>query len=1049
MQQLSKDFRLTPLPAAEKVWLLDMQWKNESNATGAGQAGGAAMPEYGGNQGSVSKAELTLSGSICVPDDAAGKLLLRFDSVGCYAEVLLNGQLTQTHVGSHTEWECPLDARAGDTVGIVLKLVSGENVFSPYQKAGILRGLCLAEVPSAHITQCIFRADAKDGADALRLEYALEGTRPSDMLTAALYAPDGGLQGEWTLHIDENLNGIADLAVPPKPAVMAWDAEHPVLYRLVLTLRRGDAVMETIEKQVGFTDIRMDDPRILWNGKPLKLRGVNYREPLPGEGRTLRTELQALKDAHVNYLRSMYYPYSEACLRLCDELGFYVEQCAPFQEVGQGIASTQNTPAEAEGYRSQCIEMLRDGVSHACVAIWSLGGDSSWGSNFRHCYRLVKEIDPKRPVNFYYAMTVPEEEPELDLWSVAFIDWRQPMDVHYDQMTIFHTQGADNEIGYAVGSAKSRKPVLHQAFAPPACYNRDEIQCDYGIHDFWGQGIGRFWSKMWATEGCLGGAVLAAADEDGTFSPRLQDFNWGILDAKGNPKPEYHHLRMAYAPVVLETCEREKKGLALCFRNRFCHTDFAALSCHWQADGERGSFRLSGAPGESASIQIPQPATTLCTEIVLTFATNGFTHRIVIPAVEETTQAKPGIDGGAYTMREDNKQVVLENKHYHFVFDKNRGQLSEALADGIPLLLDGPFLQATRLTLGEWKGTLEGSAIQETAAQITLLGAYGNVCRVRFTLDIANDGRVETRADILTLSKSMPHSVKAGVGVDPGGLNEWGIAWLAAPGSESLYWRRNALWSWYPEEHIGRAEGEAKRENRNDFTSMKHDVKFAVLRYTGAGVAVLGDENCLSVRVEEQNDPGFVLDDRDERITYTGLWHEMDDACGNFGGTETLSDAEGASAELPFTGSGVRVYGPKDFLYGNGEASVDGGKATPFCQYMEKIDLPGASRGYEKRYGQLLYEIHDLPEAPHHLRIVVKGESPSGAQGCYVSLDRIVIESNQAKAPVRLILNRDYNYARLVRGNYMRPRVAFATGDSVGASIGLHGTEANGDGRKE
>ncbi len=1049
MQRFQNDGCLTPLPVGGRSWPLTIPWSRDPVSGGAQQAdGGAVMPEYGGSQTLAADTTLRLSGTLTVPADAAGQLLLRFDCVGCFAGVWINHKPAAAHTGSHTAWECPLDANAGETVAITLLLAGGENVFSPYQTAGIHRGLRLVEVPQTRLSRCTVRAGLRDREAALRVTFALHGAQPQDTLEAALYAQGGGLQGRWAIGPDETAAGAATLAVPQEPPVAAWDAEHPALYRLTLTLRRGDTVLETVGQTIGFTEIRMENAQMLWNGRTLKLRGVNYREPFPGEGRDLPQELRTLKAANVNYLRSLYYPYSEACLRLCDELGFYVEQCAPFQEVGQGIKSTQNTPAEAEGYRSQCMEMLRDGLSHPCVAIWSLGGDSSWGSNFRHCYRLVKETDPDRPVNFYYPMTVPEEEPELDVWSVALIDWRQPMGVPYDQMTIFHTHGARNEIGYEVGYAFVRKPVLHQAFAPPACYNRDEYQRDAGIREFWGQGISRFWNRMWETDNCLGGAVLAAADESGAFSPRLKDFRWGILDEKGNPKPEYHHLRMAYAPVVLEACESGEGGLALRFQNRFCHTGFAELACRWQAGGDSGSFRLSGAPGERASAVIPGLHPKPGQEITLTFEAAGFAHRIVIPAPAQASPAEQGADGGPYTLRNDGVHTVAENRRYRFVFNNAQGRLAEAAADGAVLLTDGPLLQAARLSLGAWKGTLESASAGETGACVTLLGAYDAVCRVRFTLRLQNDGTVDTRAEILTLSKPMPRSVKAGVGIDPGGLNEWGIAWLAAPGCESLFWRRSAPVSWYPQEHIGRAEGVAARDNRDDFTSMKHNVLHAALRYPGAGIAVPGENGALSVRAEEQEDPAFVLDDRDERIRYTGLWRRMDDACGNYRGGETLSDGKDALAELNFTGSGVRVYGPMDFLYGYGEASVDGGEVTLFCQTLDPVDRPGASRGLEKRYGQLLYEAHHLPQGPHTLRIRVKGESPAGAQGCYVSLDRIVVESAEARPPVRLIVNRDYNYARLVRGNYMRPRVAFAAGDSVSASIRLYGAQASGEGRK-
>jgi len=724
----------------------------------------------------------------------------------------------------------------------------------------------------------------------------------------------------------------------------------------------------------------------------------------------------------------MYYPYTEELLSLCDEMGFYVEQCAPFQDVGQGIAHTQNAPTEAAGFLSQFAEMLRDGISHPSVAIWFLGGDASWGSNFRNCYRLAKEIDPRRPVNFFHPMTVPEEEPEMDIWSVSFVDWRQPMDEHYDQMVIFHTQGADNEIGYEVGGAPdSNKPVLHHIFAPPAVYNRDEYERDYGIREFWGQGIKRFWDKMWSTKGCLGGAILAATDEDGTFSPRLEKFNWGILDAQHNPKPEYHHVRMAYAPVVVESVI----GPEIKIRNRYCHTDLSELNCRWEAGEESGILKLSAEPGGLATFTIPAK------DNISLFIGE---HKIILntkPPLPK--QEKKVNNGGKYKIvNSSDRFIFMHNDLYSFAFYS--GLLYQASIKGKDMV-SGPYLQTTRLTLEEWNGIVENITITNDSAHVILVGAYGDVCRVKFDILIGNDGTISTTAYILSLNKPMPHSVKAGVGVDPGGLNEWGIAWQVGPGSESLYWHRNALWDWYPEDHIGRPVGEAKRGNLKDFTSMKHHINRARLSYKNMGIEIYNDDEDLSIRLEEDDELLNVFDDREEEIIYTGHWHKMDDYCGNFGGTESLSDEPGATATLNFTGTGVRVYGPKDFLYGEGEAILDGGEAVPFCQYMDKVDIPGASRGYEKRYNQLLFEAHDLADGPHTLCITVKGKAPAGAQGCYVSIDRIVVEKSGEDRPVRLVLNRDFNYCRLVRGNYMRPPVLFDVGSSISATIRLYADE--------
>lgn len=42
--------------------------------------------------------------------------------------------------------------------------------------------------------------------------------------------------------------------------------------------------------------------------------------------------------------------------------------------------------------------MLAANKNHACIVLWSLGNESGDGDNLLACRRLVKEVDPSRPV---------------------------------------------------------------------------------------------------------------------------------------------------------------------------------------------------------------------------------------------------------------------------------------------------------------------------------------------------------------------------------------------------------------------------------------------------------------------------------------------------------------------------------------------------------------------------------------------------------------------------------------------------------------------------
>ncbi|HHV12447.1 MAG TPA: hypothetical protein GXX75_19415 [Clostridiales bacterium] len=976
---------------------------------------------------------LIYRGKLTLPKEFQGcGIRLLMDSVGCEAQVSVDGKEIRRHYGSYTEWDCDItkEAEGKGMLSLTLTLKGGEGELSPYQAAGILRGIDIVALPKAYVSCLnVQTKENENGCMELTVQYSLENNgKLADGLEAVLKDPEGKVVlcksfGKEKL-FSSNSSGFSAEC----PEVMRWDSEHPNLYRLCLVLKSDGEVLEEVERMVGFRHLESRGGNIYWNHQPLKLRGICYREPLAAEqGRDVRKELELFRAANINYIRGLFYPFSRKFLELCDEMGFYVEETAAVSEVGQSIAATQNAPELRSRYLEQLQEMVMRDRSHVSILLWLLGSDSTWGDNFRQEYRRVKELDDIRLVNFHFPMTVPEEEPQLDVWSASYVSYRLDLNEHFDHMVIFHTHGRDNAIGYATGSAPDYEmPVLHDAFAHLPCYNRDEIRKDPGIHEFWGESIKRYWDKMWATDGCLGGAIMAGVDENGSFSEKLKDFNWGILDAYGQPKPEYHHVKMAYAPVVVSGYEQREKELLVTVENRSNHTDLNEIDIKWSSQGKEGMLKVSAKPCEKRILSLPV-ILERSRRVTLEFL---YQERTVFETIlgEESREefTVPG-DYPQFSIEEDEKGITIDNGIFKYQFSKATKLLINASAEGIQVISDGPYLQTTRLKLEEWRGQHLEAGLTEDGARVFLIGAYGSICKVSFELSLHKNGEVETTYTILSLSKPMPHTVKANIGMDPGGLNELGVWYRLCPGYEELSWERKGLWSSYPENHIGRRKGTARSSDGDDFRSMKHNIYQAGLvnTDTNTGVQVISDGS-HSVRVEMEPDPRSVIDDRDERIRYTGNWFEMDDYCGNFNDTETLSYEKGSYLELVFTGTGITVYGPNDMLYGKCNAYVDGElKAEGISQYLSGVDIPAMSRGYEKRYRIPLFSITGLEGKEHTLRLEVLGEKEAGAQNSYVSLDYVVVEGSAYSFSPKLIINNDFNYARLVRGNYMRDKVGF------------------------
>ncbi len=838
------------------------------------------------------------------------------------------------------------------------------------------------------------------------------------------------------------------------PGVKLWDPEHPDLYHAIVTMNSGEALVASHETDIGFRTIEKKGKKLFWNHKPLKLKGICYRERI-GDMEGTKKDLEQFARANVNFLRSIYGPFSNELLNLCDEIGFLVENTAPFYEIGQTKAAIQDLPHCRDGCLTPVREMMENGC-HVSVLIWSLGHDCAWGANFREAADYIRSIDRIRPLTFHLPMSIPEEEEQMDIWPVHYIDWKQPFDVCFDQMVIFHTPGADNEVGYMTGQAEYEVPVLHEVWSPVACHNRDEIRQDPAIRRFWGESIHRFAEKSYRTEGCLGGAVLAGVDEDGSFEG-MDQYEWGILDRQHNPKPEYEQLKSAYAPILVRISGLEEEELLLETENRFLFTDLSEYRL--MIDGrEWEGISLCGEPGSVTRYRIRRDellsqkkegtvfgkAMKDGKELGITFVskTGGRDYTCIVP-VKQDAEPRPLTEKKSLdplvichgTEGEDADRLIISNHTYEYRFSKKTCLLEEASAGGRKILAGGPFLNSAGLLLGNWIGTDLTAKESGDRVQVTITGSYKKVLDIRFRLLIAPDGGLDTSYEVLKLYRHMPHTVKANIGIAPGGLNEKGAAYLLKEGIKSYSWTfadlQGEAEAWHRASCCGCSKEEAEAAQDKDLWSSRHHIRRAAVTDTnGYGVEVLSDGSD-SVRLERapQLTPEAVVDDRDIRMHFTGSWHRMDDYCGNYAGTETLSKEAGDSMSFTFTGTGVRLYGPYDINYGMCDIYLDGEAAAQnVSQYLGKVDFPGLSRGYEKRYGQLLFEVRDLPEKEHELVVKVLGKAPAGAQSTYTAIDYAVIEGSRYPEGIRMNVNQDYNYTRLVRGCYKRPKAELIPG---------------------
>jgi len=110
---------------------------------------------------------------------------------------------------------------------------------------------------------------------------------------------------------------------------LKWSAEEPNLYNLMMTVYKGNELIQVIPQKLGFRKIELKGEVFTVNEVAIKLKGVNRHDYNPKNGRVVsREEIEEdiilMKKHNINALRTSHYPNSEWLYDLCDEYGLYV-----------------------------------------------------------------------------------------------------------------------------------------------------------------------------------------------------------------------------------------------------------------------------------------------------------------------------------------------------------------------------------------------------------------------------------------------------------------------------------------------------------------------------------------------------------------------------------------------------------------------------------------------------------------------------------------------------------------------------------------------------
>ena len=989
---------------------------------------------------------------VTVPADYAGKrMFLRFDGVYSYARLWVNGNYVRDHDGGFTTWYADITpyVTAGQPAWVSVGVtdssasIAGASAYAHHNIGGILRDVSLVAVPGDYLTalhtSVSFDSSYTDATLTIGAAAQLASGGPAKV-QLELIAPDGNAVPLKPDSLSLTAAAPRASASIPVKAPQKWDVEHPNLYTLNATLRTTSAT-EKVTRQIGFRQIQVQGNTLRLNGQQLHLRGSDHHHISPDLGRSTtpgldERDILLLKAANVNYIRTSHYPPTPGLLAAADRHGMYIEEEAPvcFQY------GTVDDPAYQSQYLSQFAEMIERDRDHACVIEWSLGNESGYGSNFAAENTYEHQADTTRPTVFEDA-SQNNGGSQADIYSGHYPQWNGPM-------------------------GNPRQPIQYGEYAHLPNYDISTLSNDPGVHDFWGQSIARFGAAFHGASGVVGGAIWAGVDDIFELSSGTVGYGeWGLIDIWRRPKPEHWLAKKAYSPVRIAdqplTGASPGAPITVPVTNWYDFTNIGELTISWQLGGKNGAIHaVDIPPQQNGTITVPAQQFAAGDILNLQFRTGdgSLVDEYNLPLGSPAPPQFPPAGGTAPAVSGTSSSIEISGVDVPFTvtFSKHTGQITGATVNGTTIITGGPGLDLPGAGLGSWAlGSIATSAAPHEAV-VTINGTYGDV-QVRF--DVAIDGN-----GLITTSYAIANPPQPAAG----GYREVGITYQLTQDIDHLTWQRQAQWSAYPDDHIGRGRGTAAKTRpgpadtyrvapswpwsqdqrdyylfgsssglhwTNDFRSTKANIYSGAATIGSAGAGARAESDG-SHAIQLTAVPPLIIDDADPRVSYTGSWTHAGPSAGytagDYDGTESFSNTAGDSAQLTFQGTGVKLISAYNDNLGYIGIYIDGTLDTT-------LDLYGPSKVPD----QVVYTKAGLTAGTHTIKVVVTGQKNPAANNIYALIDGfepIPPAGQDTSNDVLLTIKNQWNYPDIDWGNYIKPAIVLPAGYTAATAIRLIGS---------
>ena len=395
------------------------------------------------------------------------KVILYFGAINYESIIYVNGKLIGKHEGGFTPFNFDITKQIKDGENFVIIKVDNKRrieniptlIFDWWNFGGITRDVYIVETNNIYIQNYHFTLD-KQSKKQINIKIELNtkiSNKPIEILI-----PELGI----SKILKTNANGIISDILNPKKIVL-WTPKNPKLYTIILKL--GE---EEIIDKIGFRTIEVLDKKILLNGNPIFLRGVNVHDVKPfTDGRAnsyadAKIILSWAKDLGCNFVRLVHYPHNEYMIREAEKEGILV-----WSELPLYWTIAWDNPDTYNNAKNQLTDMILRDINRANIIIWSISNETPCGKSrdlfLSNLITYARTLDNSRLITMALEVTSAEDNymnilkdnmaENVDIVSInEYIWWYRDVNnidkmkwvIPYNKPVIISEFGAGAKYGY-------------------------------------------------------------------------------------------------------------------------------------------------------------------------------------------------------------------------------------------------------------------------------------------------------------------------------------------------------------------------------------------------------------------------------------------------------------------------------------------------------------------------------------------------------------------------------------------------------------------------